>query len=130
MPQSTQAARLQTVSSQCHGGMITGTPSSIYTAFGDKKGLFMAAVRRYTSGPINSESLIRETATAQKAASGLLRAAAIGFTGEFTPRGCLLACSAISCSAMAQDIKDSLAELRNAIEACLGSPQKTEKIVR
>jgi AcrR family transcriptional regulator len=95
------------------------TPSSIYTAFGDKKGLFMAAVQRYTSGPVNSESIIQGAATAQEAAHGLLRAAAIGFTGESTPRGCLLASSAISCSATAQDVKQALADLRMGIEASL-----------
>ena len=95
------------------------TPSSIYTAFGDKKGLFLAAVQRYTSGPITSDSIIQEAATAREAASGLLRAAAIGFTGESTPRGCLLASSAISCSAMAQDVRGTLASLRKAIEASL-----------
>lgn len=95
------------------------TPSSIYTAFGDKKGLFLAAVRHYTAGPINSDSIIAEAATAQAAASGLLRAAAIGFTGESTPRGCLLASSAISCSAMAADVKDVLSGLRKVIEASL-----------
>ena len=95
------------------------TPSSIYSAFGDKKGLFLATVQRYLSGPVKSESIIQEAATAQEAASGLLRAAAIGFTGESTPRGCLLASSAISCSAMAQDVKLALAGLRKAIEARL-----------
>lgn len=95
------------------------TPSSIYTAFGDKKGLFLAAVQRYTSGPVNSESIIQGAATAHEAASGLLHAAAIGFTGESTPRGCLLASSAISCSPTAQDVKDALADLRKSIEASL-----------
>lgn len=95
------------------------TPSSIYTAFGDKKGLFLAAVQRYTSGPINSSSIIEEAETAEDAALGLLRAAAIGFTGESTPRGCLLASSAISCSAMAQDVKEALTEIRKAIETSL-----------
>jgi AcrR family transcriptional regulator len=95
------------------------TPSSIYTAFGDKKGLFLAAVQRYVSGPVNAESVIQGAATAQEAALGLLRAAALGFTGESTPRGCLLASSAISCSAAAQDVKEALADLRKAIEAQL-----------
>jgi AcrR family transcriptional regulator len=94
-------------------------PSSIYSAFGDKKGLFLAAVQRYVAGPVNSESIIREAATGRDAASGLLRAAAIGFTGTATPRGCLLASSAISCSAAAQDVKKALADVRRAVEASL-----------
>ena len=95
------------------------TPSSIYAAFGDKKGLFLAAVEQYTAGPINSTSIIEEAPTAQAAASGLLRAAAVGFTGASTPRGCLLASSAISCSVAAEDVKDMLCGLRKAIEAKL-----------
>ncbi len=98
---------------------LSVTPSSIYTAFGDKKGLFMAAVQRYASGPDNAEAIIQRAATAHEAALGLLRAAALGFTGKSTPRGCLLASSAISCSAMAQDVKAALADMRNAIEVSL-----------
>lgn len=94
-------------------------PSSIYTAFGDKKGLFLAAVHQYLSGPVTSESIIREAATAKDAATGLLRASAIGFTGVSTPRGCLLASAAISCSADAQDVRATLAGLRKTIEAGL-----------
>lgn len=95
------------------------TPSSIYTAFGDKKRLFLEAVRCYVSGPVNAESIIQGAETAREAALGLLRTAAIGFTGESTPRGCLLASSAISCSDSAQDVKDTLADLRKAIETSL-----------
>lgn len=102
------------------------TPSSIYTAFGDKKGLFLAAVQRYSSGPVNAESIIQGAETAHEAACCLLQAAAIGFTGESTPRGCLLASSAISCSAMAQDVKDVLAGLRRSIEASLRDKIKRE----
>ena len=77
------------------------TPPSLYTAFGDKKQLFLEAVQRYISGPITSESIIDEAPSARAAAAGLLRASVIGFTGKSTPAGCLLASSAISCSARA-----------------------------
>jgi AcrR family transcriptional regulator len=92
------------------------TQPSIYTAFGDKKQLFLEAVRRYLSGPVTSRGIIEEAATAREAADGLLRAAAIGFTGVDTPPGCLLASSAISCSAEAADVQAELAGLRRAIE--------------
>ncbi len=92
------------------------TPSSIYAAFGDKKGLFLAAVHRYLSGPITSESIVDDADTAYTAALGLMRAAAVGFTGKNTPRGCLLASSAISCSTMAYDVRQALAGLRRDIE--------------
>jgi AcrR family transcriptional regulator len=101
------------------------TPPSIYAAFGDKKQLFLEAVALYLSGPITSDSIITDAATAREAASGLLEAAAIGFTGRDTPRGCLLASSAISCSANAADVQGELAAIRRRIEARL-----KEKIVR
>jgi len=94
-------------------------PSSIYSAFGDKKGLFLEAVDHYLSGPITSESLIAQAANARDAARALLRAAAKGFTGTHTPSGCLLATSAISCSDAAAEVREELAVRRRAIESQL-----------
>lgn len=95
------------------------TPPSIYAAFGDKRRLFLEAVGRYLSGPVTSERIIEEAATAQEAARGLLQAAASAFTGADTPPGCLLASSAISCSAAAAEVQGELADIRRGIEACL-----------
>jgi AcrR family transcriptional regulator len=95
------------------------TPPSIYAAFGDKKGLFRAAVRRYLSGPVTSESIVADAATARDAAWGLLQAAAVGYTGADTPPGCLLASAAISCSAAAADVQGELAAIRRRVEARL-----------
>ena len=92
------------------------TPPSIYAAFGDKKHLFREAVARYLSGPITSEQIIAKAATARDAAWGLLRSAAVGFTGMGTPAGCLLANAAVSCSASAADIQEELATVRRGIE--------------
>ncbi len=91
-------------------------PPSIYAAFGDKKGLFLEAVARYVSGPVTAQSLIEEAADARQAAWGLLNAAAHGFTGVDTPPGCLLASSAISCSAAAEDVQRELARIRQSVE--------------
>ena len=95
------------------------TAPSIYTAFGDKRRLFLEAVGRYLSGPVTSDSIIQGAATAEEAAWGLLQAAAIGFTGAASPPGCLLASSAISCSAAAADVQGELAAIRRGIEARL-----------
>ncbi|MGI4826883.1 MAG: TetR/AcrR family transcriptional regulator [Janthinobacterium lividum] len=95
------------------------TPPSLYTAFGDKKQLFLEAVRHYLSGPVTSQSIIEEAATAREAAAGLLQVSAMGFTQENKPAGCLLASSAISCSAAAVDVQKALAEIRLTIEARL-----------
>src|ERR1700761_713837 len=50
------------------------TQPSIYTAFGDKKQLFLEAVRRYLSGPVTSQQIIERAGTACEAAHGLLQA--------------------------------------------------------
>jgi AcrR family transcriptional regulator len=92
------------------------TPPSLYTAFGDKKQLFLEAVQRHVSGPVTSASIIDEAPTAREAAADLLKAAAVGFTGESTPAGCLLASSAISCSSAAADVQQALAQIRLGIE--------------
>jgi AcrR family transcriptional regulator len=94
-------------------------PSSIYTVFGDKKHLFLEAVRRYLSGSDSSESIIAQAPNGRDAARDLLRASAQGFTGADTPAGCLLASSAISCSNAASDVKEELAAIRRVIEAKL-----------
>ena len=102
------------------------TPPSLYTAFGDKKRLFLEAVQRYVSGPVTSESIIDDAPTARDAAAGLLKAAAIGFTGADTPTGCLLATSAISCSAAAADVQNALGTIRAGIEMQLRKKIESE----
>ena len=92
------------------------TPPSLYTAYGDKKRLFLEAVGRYTSGPVTSATIIDGAPTSRDAAAGLLRASAVGFTGKNTPPGCLLASSAISCSPEAADVQSALADIRLGIE--------------
>ena len=95
------------------------TPPSLYTAFGDKKQLFLTAVQRYVSGPTTSESIIADASSARDAACALLRASAVGFTGAHTPTGCLLASAAISCSPDAADVQNALRAIRLDIEARL-----------
>ncbi|MBR0656083.1 TetR/AcrR family transcriptional regulator [Plastoroseomonas arctica] len=92
------------------------TAPSIYTAYGDKKRLFLEAVRRYLSGPVTSDSIIDEAPDGRAAAARLLETAALGFTGDTTPPGCLLASAAISCSAEAADVQAELAAIRRGIE--------------
>jgi AcrR family transcriptional regulator len=95
------------------------TPPSLYAAFGDKKQLFLEAVNRYLSGSVTSDSIIDQASTARDAAWGLLTASAVGFTGNTTPPGCLLASSAISCSAAAADVQSKMTAIRRKIEARL-----------
>ena len=106
------------------------TPPSLYTAFGDKKTLFLEAIDRYLSGPVTSESIIDEAESAREAALGLLQASARGFTGETTPSGCLLASSAISCSPDAEDVKQALAHIRLRIEERLKAKIRADKSIK
>lgn len=94
-------------------------PSSIYSAFGDKKGFFLAVVDYYLARPATFEAIIEHATTAFDAIGELLQAAAIKFTGIDTPPGGLLASAAISCSPAAADVKEALADRRRAAEALL-----------
>ncbi len=95
------------------------TPPSIYTAFGDKKRLFLEAVQRYLSGPLSTEETVGAAATARELAQELLRNSAIRFTGGDTPAGCLVASAAISGSAAAAEVQAELRSIRLGAEAKL-----------
>lgn len=99
------------------------TPPSLYAAYGDKKRLFLAAVDHYRAGTgagsIATDQLIDAAPTAADAARQMLDGSALHFTGQDTPRGCLLATGAISCSAGAADVQSALASIRHGIEARL-----------
>ena len=106
------------------------TPPSLYTAFGDKKQLFLESVQLYISGDVTSKSIIDEASTAREAALSLLQASAIGFTGKNTPAGCLLASSAISCSPAAADVQKALRDIRIDIERRLQSKIAADRSMR
>ncbi len=92
-------------------------PPSLYAAYGDKRRLFLEAVRRYLgAGGTTPEEFIETSASARAAAAGLLEGAAAAFTGKATPAGCLLATGAISVSAAADDVRAEMAAIRRGIE--------------
>ena len=95
------------------------TPPSIYSAFGNKKALFLEAVDLYLSGGSSPIAIIDAAPSARDAAQILMEGAAIAFTGDATPPGCMLATSAISVSAEAADVQAHLAAIRNGVEAHL-----------
>ncbi len=92
---------------------------SLYTAFGDKRRLFLEAMRLYAGDPADMERAIADAPTARDAAHDLMTAAATTYTGEATPRGCLLASATASGSAAAADVQDAVADVRRSIEECL-----------
>lgn len=90
------------------------TAPSLYTAFGDKKRLFLEAAHRYAGDPETMAQAIDGAPSAYAAAREMLTAAAIAYTGETTPRGCLLASATASCSAASADVQDAIAGIRGA----------------
>lgn len=91
------------------------TAPSLYTAFGDKKRLFLEAVQRYAGDPAIMAARIAAAPTAYDAARDMLTASAIAFTGPDTPRGCLLASSTASGSDDCRDVQTAVADIRRAI---------------
>ncbi|MEG3125417.1 TetR/AcrR family transcriptional regulator [Sphingomonas sp. GB1N7] len=95
------------------------TAPSLYGAFGDKKRLFLEAVRLYAGDPGEMSREIDGAASAYDAASMLLNGAAIAYTGDTTPRGCLLASATASGSAASCDVQEAIADIRRSMAASL-----------
>ncbi|WP_375452390.1 TetR/AcrR family transcriptional regulator [uncultured Devosia sp.] len=92
------------------------TAPSIYTAYGDKKQLFLEAMRLYAGSPYDLDRSLAEAPTARDAAQRMLLAAARAFTGTTTPRGCLLASATASGSSASADVQYAVAEVRRDIQ--------------
>ena len=95
------------------------SPPSLYTAFGDKKQLFLEAVRLYVGELQVFARTIAEASSAYAAASELMTDAAIAYTGEETPRGCLLASATASGSMASAEVQQAVAEVRRSVQRCL-----------
>ena len=91
------------------------TAPSLYTAFGDKKRLFLEAAHRYAGDPEAMAQAIDGAPSAHAAARDMLTSAAIAYTGNATPRGCLLASATASCSAASADVQSAIADIRGSI---------------
>lgn len=88
------------------------TAPSIYAAFGDKKQLFLEAVRRYCGTDEQREQAVSSATSAYAAAQDVLEIAATLFTGEVTPPGCLLASATATGSEASADVRAVAAEIR------------------
>ncbi len=91
------------------------TAPSLYTAFGDKKRLFLEAAYRYAGDPEEMARTIDRAPTAYDAGRALLTAAVITYTGDTTPKGCLLASATASVSDASSDVQIALAAIRKSI---------------
>lgn len=95
------------------------TAPSLYTAFGDKKQLFLEAMRLYAGKPEVMARAISDAPSAREIARELLVSAVKAYTGKSTPRGCLLASATASGSAAAADVQSEVAAVRRGIEIAL-----------
>ncbi len=91
------------------------TAPSLYSAFGNKQQLFLEAMRLYAGEPTALEEEIENAPTACDAVAEMLRRAALLYTGETTPRGCLLASAAATGSPDAAEIRESVAAERRIV---------------
>lgn len=104
--------------------MLTGAmginPPSLYSAFGGKEGLFFAAVDRYlaTRGDFMARAFAEESQAA-KLISRLLYDAAVHYTDDSCPGGCLIISSAVGVTDTNRGIADRLRDMRNANVALL-----------
>ncbi len=85
---------------------------SLYAAFGDKKRLFLEAVRLYAGDPRAMAAAIADASTAYEAARDILIAGATCYTGARTPRGCLLTSATASGSLASADVQQAVAQIR------------------
>ena len=91
------------------------TAPSLYTAFGDKERLFLAAIERYANGPGAGFPLaLEEEPTAYAAIRRLLLEAAEEITRDCHPKGCMIAMAATNCTQASAHIQAALAKRRDA----------------
>lgn len=89
------------------------TVPSLYTAFGDKRRLFLEAAHRYAGDPAVNGAAIDNAPTAYDAARSMLTTVVSAFTDAATPPGCLLASATASGSAASSEVRAIIAGYRH-----------------
>ncbi len=95
------------------------TAPSLYATFGDKRRLFLEAAALYAGDPEERARAIDDAPSAYDAARAMLAGAAIAYTGDATPPGCLLASATASGSAASRDVQAAIADIRGRIRTTL-----------
>ncbi|GGH06693.1 TetR/AcrR family transcriptional regulator [Silvibacterium dinghuense] len=92
--------------------------SSLYSSFGDKETLFLAAVNHYLAGrgEVYREA-VREGKTAREGFAKLFEVSANELTRTDQPRGCLLWLALPTCSPKYEKLQDEMNRLRASSEA-------------
>lgn len=88
---------------------------SLYATFGDKRRLFLEAMRLYAGDADAASRALDASPSSCEAARELMSSAAIAYTGEDTPKGCLLASATASGSAASLDVQQAVAEVRGGL---------------
>jgi AcrR family transcriptional regulator len=95
------------------------TPPSLYTAFGDKRRLFLDAVEYYLTKPGHDlPKILRSADTAREAIARMLDNASIEQTRKGLPRGCMLMSATIA-SPDEIDVQEATMKLRGTVERAL-----------
>lgn len=93
-------------------------PPALYSAFGDKKRLFLEALDRYEAGPgCFAHKALTEEPTAEGAIRRLMTDAVRSFTKPGNPKGCMVILAATNCGPGSQDVMNTLAGRRRAAHA-------------
>lgn len=107
----------QTSVDEAAAAMGIGT-SSLYSSFGDKEALFLAAIRQYLAGRGSVyNKAVKEAKTAREAFSKLLQVSAVELTRPDQPRGCLLWLALPTCSPKYEKFQEQMNQLRDETEA-------------
>ena len=93
-------------------------PPSLYAAFGDKKTLFEEAVTHYMAGSFIDRALAEEP-TSREAIGRVLREAAVEYTREDRPHGCLVLSVANNPAEVAERMRHRRAHNVRAFESCM-----------
>lgn len=92
-------------------------PPSLYAAFGNKEGLFRAALDRYVSQRTSYMETVLGAPTAREVAERVLLGTCDRPPETNEPRGCLLLMGGLACGAGAEGIPAELADRRQQNEA-------------
>lgn len=95
------------------------TAPSLYTAFGNKKKLFIESVNLYAFGDCRNGDFISNAETGHDAARTLLNTSLTIFTDGKTPAGCLLASSTASGSDASLEIRQYVSSIRTGMREAL-----------
>ena len=95
------------------------TAPSLYAAYGDKRRLFLEAAHRYAGDPAAIARALEAAPTAYEAALNMLTGAATAYTGDTTPKGCLLASATASGSASSAEVQRAISDIRQGITVLL-----------